>query len=205
MATTDPRVDAYIEQAADFARPILKRVRKAFHKGCPEVHEAIKWGKPHFDHQGMLGGMAAFQAHVTVGFWRGKEIEDPAGLFEGVGETDMCAAKVTSVRDLPTQAVLADYVRRAAALNQEGRPKKKAAPKHKPVAVPRMPADFVAALKRKAAAKSFYDGLAPSHRRDYLEWILDAKRDATREKRIATAVAWLAEGKRRNWKYERPR
>ena len=206
MAEPDPRVDAYIESAPAFARPLLERIRKAFHKGCPKVVETIKWGNPAFEHEGLLGSMGAFKKHVTYGFWRGKDLEDPEGLFKAVGGSSMCASKPATLKELPTQAVLAGYVKRAAALNEAlaaGTQSKGVTAKPKQRPAHRAPADLVAALKTNARAKATYDAFAPSHKREYVEWITEAKREATRQKRLATTIEWLAEGKRRNWKYER--
>lgn len=206
MGQVDPRVDAYIEKAPAFAQPMLARIRKAFHDGCPAVVETTKWSAPAFEHHGLLGTMAAFKNHVSYGFWRGKDIEDPEGLFATVGASTMCAAKPTALQDLPTQRVLAGYVRRAAALNETldgsgAQTKGRAQTLKKPA--PRAPADLTRALKANAAAKATYGALAPSHKREYVEWILEAKREVTRAKRVGTAVEWLAQGKRRNWMYER--
>ena len=205
MPQTDARVDAYIKRAPAFAQPMLVRIRKAFHKGCPQVVETIKWGWPAFEHHGLLGGMAAFKQHVSYGFWRGEDLDDPDGLFPEAGGASVFGAKPASLKELPTQAVLAAYVRRAAALNEEiaagTRPKtRRQTPKRR--LPPKVPADLAEALAADASAKAFFRGLAPSHQREYVEWIVEAKREATRAKRVATTIAWLAEGKRRNWRYE---
>ncbi len=196
---TDPRVDAYIAKAAPFARPILEKLRKAFHKGCPAAAETMKWSTPYFEKDGLVGGMAAFKAHVSFTLWKGHDLEDPQGLFAQVGKTNMAAVKVASVNDLPTQAVLCDYIKRAAALNVVGAECKPAA-KRKPA--PKTPADLAAALKQNAKARKTFEALPPSGKREYVDWITEAKRDATRTKRLETSVLWLSEGKRRNWKYE---
>lgn len=204
MSQSSKQVDQYIKNAPEYAQPILVKIRKAFHKGCPELEETIKWGIPYFVCDGMLGGMAAFKKHVGFGFWRSNELDDPAGLFEtGTGaKQSMCTAKVHNLKELPTQKVLVDYVRRAVKLNRadSSKPKKKS-PKKK--ITTRTPADLAALLKKNKPAKVTFDALAPSHKRDYIQWITEAKRDATRQQRLKTTIEWLAEGKRRNWKYER--
>ncbi|MEM9410128.1 MAG: YdeI/OmpD-associated family protein [Planctomycetota bacterium] len=201
MPKLDPRVDQYIENSPEYAQPILSKIRKAFHKGCPEVEEAIKWGCPHFLHHGMLGGMASFKKHVSFGFWRSKELEDPEELFEtGTGKkASMCNAHVHNLKELPTQKVLVDYVRRATILNQTSPSPKKASTKKISTEIP---TDLADALKKNTKAKKTFESFAPSHKRDYIEWINEAKRKATREKRLATTIEWLSEGRRRNWKYE---
>lgn len=198
--TLDPRVDAYIAAAAPFARPILAAVRAAFHAGCPDVRETMKWGVPAFERVGMLGGMSAFQAHVGFGFWRAKELDDPAGLFGAERKASPMHVKVRDVAELPPRKVLVAYVKAAAALDAAPRPARAAA-KGKPA--PRAPRWFIDAVAAEPAALATWRGFPPSCKREYLEWVTEAKREATRARRLAETVAWLAEGKRRNWRYER--
>lgn len=198
MGKTPPDVDAYIAAAAPFARPILQKVRAAFHRGCPELEERIKWGVPSFEHHGLLGGMAAFRHHVAWGFSRRKELEDPEGILAGEGMFG--GGKISEEKQLPSQRVLVAYVKAAARLNEAG-PRRRAAPASK--APLRVPAPFQAALQASKKARATFEALAPSHRREYIEWIAGAKRDATRERRIATAIEWLAQGKTQSWRYER--
>jgi len=209
MPTKDPRVDAYIAKAAPFARPILERLRRAFHRGCPQAVETLKWSMPHFEHQGILGSMSAFKKHVSLGFWKGTEIGDPAGILQNVGDRLLCAVKFAEVSDLPPQTVLVDYVKRAARLNEANRAaaggtKAKAPPRAKRPA-PSTPPDLKAALAKNARARAVFEGFPPGHQREYIEWITEAKKDETRARRLAQAVEWIAESKSRNWRYERPR
>ncbi len=195
----DPRVDAYIARAADFARPILEHVRAQVHEACPDVEETIKWGMPTFMHAGgILCGMAAFKQHASFGFWKHALVVGDGSPTEGMGSF----GKLTSPADLPAKRQLLAYVRKAARLNQQGvrTPGTRKMATTRPL--PEIPADFAAALRANTTAKTAFEDFAPSHRREYLEWILDAKRDETRAHRIHQAVAWLSEGKRRNWKYE---
>lgn len=194
-------VDAYIASARDFARPILIKLRGLFHKACPQIEETIKWGFPHFEHQGLLGSMAAFKQHVSLGFWKGSVMSDPQGLFKGVGSTSMSALKVSTIEDLPPDKLLLAYIKEAVRLNEQEvkvpRPAKKQA-KHPP----KVPADLAAALKRNKPAGKTFAAFSPSKRKEYIEWITGAKQQATRDRRLAAAIEWLAEGKSRNWKYE---
>lgn len=200
MKNTSPDVDRYIENAAPFAQPILKKIRKAFHAAHPDVTEVMKWSVPHFEYKGVLGSMAAFKAHVGWGFWKSKLMSDPEGLFNPESRS-MGGARAESVKDLPSDAVLVDYVREAIRLNEEGvkldRPKPAARPEAE------VPDDLVKALKKAPAAKKTWDAFSPSHRREYIEWITEAKQEATRAKRLATTIEWLGEGESRNWKYGR--
>lgn len=195
MGKKDPRVDAYIARSAHFAKPILRHIREVVHKGCPEVEETIKWGMPHFDYKGMLCGMSAFKEHCALGFWKHKLVapakEGAMGHF----------GRITSLKDLPPDRVLVGYVREAARLNEAGVkvPRKVREPK-KALATP---SDLAAALKKNAKAQASFAGFSPSHKREYIEWITDAKTEETRKKRLGIAVEWMAEGKPRNWKYMR--
>lgn len=194
--STDPRIDAYIARQADFARPILEHARAAMHAAGLEIEEGIKWGMPAFSYKGKpLAGMAAFKAHATLGFWDREEVRGGEAKSGAMGDF----GRITSVADLPEQAGLADLVRRAAALIDAG-----AKPvRNKTVKAPiEMPDDLATALAANAAAQATFDGFPPSCRREYLEWITEAKRPETRTKRLVQAIEWMAEGKRRNWKYE---
>jgi uncharacterized protein YdeI (YjbR/CyaY-like superfamily) len=195
----DPRVDAYIDSAAPFAQPVLKHLRSMVHEACPDVEETMKWSHPAFTHKGLLAGMAAFKEHCTFGYWKGELVAGmPARVSGGMGHF----GRISALADLPAKSTLIKWTRAAAALNEKGvKAEKKARPPRKALPVP---AAFAAALRRNQTAKAVFDGFSPTARRDYLEWITDAKTDETRDKRIATSIDWIAEGKRRNWKYERP-
>ncbi len=191
-------VDAYIAEAAPFARPILKKVRAAFHRGCPDLEERLKWGVPSFEYRGLMGGMASFKSHVAWGFWRQKEMDDPHGIFKGEGM--MGGGKITDVAELPAENVIVEYVKAACRLNETG-PMKRGRAKPKPEA--KVPRDLAVALKGNAKARATFEAFPPSHRREYVEWVVEAKREETRAKRLATAIEWMAKGKSRNWKYEK--
>jgi len=196
---TDPRVDAYIAKSAEFTRPILRHLRALVHEACPEAEETIKWGMPSFVHHGIICGMAGFKQHCAFGFWR-------RGLTDEIARTGVKAeqamgslGRITSLRDLPSDRAMLGYIRKAAKLNEAGAPARPK-PKAKP-ALP-MPADLAAALKKNARAAKAFAGFSPSARREYIEWITEAKRPETRLTRLTTTIKWVAAGKRRNWKYE---
>ena len=195
----DPRVDAYIAKSADFAQPILRHLRKLVHEACPTATETIKWTFPTFEHHGILCGMAAFKAHCTFGFWH-QGVTKVLGRDSKKGEEAMGSlGRITSVGDLPNEKTMLHYIRQAAKLKETGVP---ARPVRKPRPVLAVPADLAVALKKNKAAAATFEKFSPSHRRDYIEWIMEAKREETRGKRLATTLEWLAEGKSRNWKYE---
>jgi len=197
MPSQDPRVDAYIAGAADFARPILAEMRARVHAACPQVEETIRWGMPSFTHAGaILCGMAAFKRHVSFGYWK------HALVMEGAERDGMGSyGRMCKLEDLPSTARMRADLKKAIRLNETG--VKPARPKPAPKGAPAVPDELATALKEHEAAKAAFDGFAPSHRREYVEWIVEAKRAETRAKRIAQAIEWLGEGKHRNWKYER--
>jgi uncharacterized protein YdeI (YjbR/CyaY-like superfamily) len=196
---TDPRVDDYIAKSAPFARPILRRIRAAVHAGCPDVEETMKWSFPHFMHHGILCSMASFKSHCAFGFWKETLMTGTEGPNGTIAPQ---FGKVTSVRDLPTRAAFLRLVREAARLNEDGvKPPPRPAPDR--ARSVRAPADLLAALKNNARARAAYDEMSPSHKREYIEWITEAKRDETRKRRVAAAVEWMAEGRIRDWRYVR--
>ena len=196
---TDPRVDAYIAKSAEFAQPILRHLRDLVHMACPAAQETIKWGMPSFEYHGILCGFAGFKAHCTFGFWR-RGMTDVIAKEGGKAEQAMGdLGRITSLGDLPSDRSMLGYIRQAAKLNEAGGP---ARPKPKPKKPLAMPADLAGALKKNAKAAKVFGDFSPSARREYIEWITEAKRDETRQTRLTTALGWIAAGKRRNWKYE---
>jgi uncharacterized protein YdeI (YjbR/CyaY-like superfamily) len=198
VPTIDPRIDAYIANAPDFARPILEHARAIVHEACPQAEETLKWGMPTFVFAGgILCGMAAFKQHATFGFWKHALV-----MGEGAERTGMGSfGKMASVRDLPPRKELLALVRKAMTLNEQGVKTPQARKHLAPRALPSVPADLAVALGDNAAARAAFEGFPPSQKREYVDWIEDAKREETRKKRLAQAVEWLAEGKPRNWKY----
>lgn len=190
----DPRIDGYIAKAQPFARPILEKVRERVHAAMPDAEEAMKWGHPTFCRRGQIVlGTAAFKAHAVVHFWRAPELG-----FETKNEAMGQLGKLTSVGNLP--ADLDAMISKAAELAATSRPPPR--PKREPKPMPEVHPELEAALGKAPKAKAIFEAFPPSCRREYLEWVSEAKRDETRAKRIATTIEWLSEGKRRNWKYE---
>ena len=197
--TTDPRVDAYIERAAPFAQPILAHLRAVVHAGCPGAAETIKWSMPFFMHgDRILANMAAFKQHCALGFWNGREALGHDASDQAMGQF----GRVTALADLPAKRELVQIVKRAVALIDAGATTTRAAPRPPAKAALALPADLAAALTRHAAARKTFEAFSPAKRREYIEWLTEAKREATRAKRLAQTLEWLAEGKSRNWKYE---
>jgi uncharacterized protein YdeI (YjbR/CyaY-like superfamily) len=200
-AGRDPRVDAYIAAAAPFARAPLEHVRAAMHAALPDVTEAIKWSHPFYLLDGKpFASMAAFKAHCSLGFWTGGRpiAEEAAGPRDkAMGQF----GRIESVADLPSAAALRKVIVAARAAWLAAKEEKPAAPKPKREA-PAVPDDLAAALRQRAGARKLFDAFPPSHQREYVDWIVEAKREATRATRVAQAVEWIAEGRSRNWKYQ---
>lgn len=192
----DERVDAYFAKAQPFARPILEKVRSRVHAVIPDVEEAMKWSMPAY----ILGGKlvlitAAFKAHAALNFWRGQELggeknADAMGQF----------GRISSLDELPSDAELDRLIREAAELSKSAPAPRQT--KHEPRSAPEIHPEFEAALAKAPKSRATLEAFPPSAQRDYFEWISEAKQDSTRQKRIATALEWLAEGKRRHWKYQ---
>lgn len=203
MAKKDKRIDAYIKNAAPFAQPILKRLRELIHKACPDVEETIKWSMASFDYKGPFVSFAAFKQHCSFGFWKAGLMEDKHGYLQPIanqgGEAMGNFGRITSLKDLPPDKVVIDYIKQAKRLNDEGikNPVRKSARRQQLEAPDYM---LTAIQKNKRALKTFED-FGPSNQRDYVEWITEAKTEATRLKRLTQAIEWMAEGKPRNWKY----
>ena len=200
----NPAVDAYIAKSADFARPILTRLRALMHKAHPQMVETLKWGVPHFEHQGIVAGMAAFKQHAAFGFWSQRLLKDRLGkdaekLFPKNAERGMGGRKFRSLSDLPPDALLIRAIKAAVALNEEGLRPKRALRKKAPV---KPPPYLVAALKKNPKARATFERFTSAQQREYVEWLTEAKQDATRERRLATTIEWLALGRQRNWKYQ---
>ena len=197
MGKRDARVDAYIARSAEFARPILSHLREIVHSACPDVEETLKWNAPHFMYRGMLAGMSTFKAHCAFGFWKGSLVTGGDGGLESRAMGQF--GRITSLDDLPATRLIAGYVKQAMKLNEEGirAPRSRKTPKPDP----EMPAELAAALRKNAKARATFEAFSPSHRREYVEWIAEAKGEETRQRRLASAIEWMAEGKARNWKY----
>jgi uncharacterized protein YdeI (YjbR/CyaY-like superfamily) len=196
-------VDGYIAKSADFAKPILKHLRKVIRSACPDVEEQLKWNCPHFMHQGMLCSIAAFKTHCTFGFWKSSLL---AQKYAELGEARHDAmgqfGRITKLADLPNEKTLKRIIKDAMALNEEGiKPPKRATSKAR--APLNVPGEFTAALQQNKKAQAAFDDFSPSCQREYIEWIAEAKRAETRERRMAQAIAWMAAGKSRNWKYQK--
>jgi len=203
MVEKDKRIDLYISNAREFAQPILEHLRSVIHNASPDIEETIKWGMPHFQYASkIVCSMAAFKEHCAFGFRQATLMKDPHGLLNtGDGKSGMGhLGRIQKLKDLPSDRILIQYIREAIALIDQGAKvlKKAASPKEL-----RIPADFLMRMKKKKAASAAFDQLSYSHKKEYVEWITEARREETRIKRMNTAIEWLQEGRSLNWKYEK--
>ena len=204
MAKKEKLIDAYISKSADFAKPILLHIRQLVHKTCPDVEEKMKWSFPHFDYRGeMMCSMAAFKQHAVFGFWKAALMKDPVLIENARSEVAMGhLGKLTSLKDLPSNKKMTAWIKEAMLLTDKGIkfPAKAKPSEKKELTVPDY---FVKALNKNKKAKTVFENFAYSHKKEYLAWITEAKTEETRNKRMATALEWMAEGKSRLWKYEK--
>lgn len=201
MGKKDKRIDAYILRSADFAVPILSHLRELVHIACPEVEETMKWSFPHFDYKGeMMCSMAGFKQHCVFGFWKASLMKDKKLIENAKGETAMGHfGRITSLKDLPSDAAIIRYIKEAKKLNDDGiKIEKKKPAAANPLVIPD---SFLKELKRNKAALKTFETFSPSNRKEYVMWVTEAKTEDTRSRRIKIAIEWLAEGKPRNWKY----
>jgi uncharacterized protein YdeI (YjbR/CyaY-like superfamily) len=200
MGTKDPRIDTYIANSTDFAKPILDHIRKLVHATCPDVEETLKWRSPHFMYKGILCGMASFKNHCAFGFWKGAMILGKHGrkTEEAMGQF----GRITNVSDLPKDEVLVHYIKEAIKLNDTGAklPAKSKSKERKELNIPDY---FTAALRKNKGAWTTFESFSHSNKKEYVEWMTEAKSEETRKKRLEIAIEWISQGKVRNWKYIR--
>lgn len=200
MGKRDPRIVAYIAKSAEFAKPILRHIREVVHAACPDVEETMKWSFPHFDYQGeMMCSMAGFKEHCALGFWKGSLVVGKAGNRNDEAMGHM--GRITRVSDLPPRKTLTGYIKKAMQLNDAGvKVQRMKGPAKKPLPTP---PDLARELGGNPAAQEAFEGFSPSARRDYVEWLLEAKTAETRARRLETAIEWISQGKTRHWKYQK--
>ena len=200
MGKKDKRVDAYIAKSAPFAHPILNHLRDLVHKGCPDVEETIKWSFASFDYKGPLCSMAAFKEHCAFGFWKASLMKEADKMKNNQLNAMGHAGKIKSMKDLPSDKILIAWIKESVKLNDDGvklPPRKKT--EKKDIIIPDY---FTNALNKNKKASQAFESFSPSHKREYVQWIMEAKTEETRNRRMNTAIDWIGEGKGRNWKYE---
>lgn len=200
MGFKNSKVDAYIAKAAPFAQPVLKHLRRLIHKACPPVAENIKWGMPSFEYKGMLCGFASFKQHCSFGFWKAALMKDKILMENARSETAMGhLGKITSLKDLPPDKKIIAWIREAMKLNEEGKKIVKAKPVTEKELV--IPVAILTAIRKNKKAGIVFEKFSPSARKEYIDWITEAKAAETKNRRLTQAIEWIAEGKPRNWKY----
>ncbi|MEO6404902.1 MAG: YdeI/OmpD-associated family protein [Ferruginibacter sp.] len=196
-------IDDYISKSAVFAQLVLQHFRDLVHNACPDVEEKMKWSFPHFDYKNeMMCSMAAFKQHCAISFWKGSLMKDKKLMENAKAEQSMGhVGRITSLKDLPSDKVLTGYIKEAMKLNDEGIKVLKPVSKEKKTI--EVPDYFLKALSKNKKASQVFEAFAYSHKKEYMQWITEAKTQETRNKRMATAVEWISEGKGRNWRYQK--
>ncbi|WP_428330394.1 YdeI/OmpD-associated family protein [Mucilaginibacter sp.] len=204
MEQYDSRVDAYIEKSAEFAKPVLQYIRQVVHEASPLISETIKWGFPFFEYKGTICQMAAFKEHCAFGFWKASLLNDPEKVLKIGDQTAGSFSKITRIEDLPSKNILTDFILQAIAMNSEKSVKAPVKKVKEPLekASLAIPDYFIDFLVDHPKAMEVFEKFSYSHKKEYVVWITEAKTDATRLKRMETAVEWMTEGKSRHWKYQ---
>lgn len=200
MSKKDPRVDAYIAKAQPFAQPVLKHLRKLVHEACPDVQETIKWSFASFDYKGPFCSMASFKEHCVFGFWKAALMKDSKNLKENQQTAMGHLGRITSIKDLPPDKKIIAYIKEAMKLNDTGAKLPARKKVTESTALP-VPSYLKTALGKNKKAKEQWDNFTPGKKKEYITWLTEAKTEATRQKRLETAIGWISEGKIRNWKY----
>ncbi|MCA6066935.1 YdeI/OmpD-associated family protein [Chryseobacterium sp. RG1] len=200
MENYNAKVDEYIEKSQDFAQPILKHIREIVHEICPDTEETIKWKFPTFMYKGkILCSMVSFKQYCSLGFWLHDEMKTLKNIETDVEKTNMFSlGKITKIGDLPSKPLLKEMILEAMELTDKGVTLKKASPSKTETEVPDY---FQNALQQNKKASEIFIKGSPSFRKEYINWLTEAKTEATRNKRMEQAIEWISEGKARNWKY----
>ncbi|HVM87356.1 MAG TPA: DUF1801 domain-containing protein [Puia sp.] len=199
MGKKDARIDAYIAKSADFAKPILTHLRELVHKTCPDAEETMKWSFPHFDYKGIMCSMAAFKRHCAFGFWKTALMKDAQKMLDNRNQAMGSLGRISSLKDLPSDKVITGYIKEAMKLNKDE--VKVAKPKSVEKKLLATPKYFIDAIRKNKKSLTTFENFSYTNKKDYIEWVTEAKTAETRNKRLAQAVEWMAEGKVRNWKY----
>ncbi len=203
MELYDSRIDVYINKSAPFAQPILEYIREVVHQASPLVNETMKWSMPFFDYKGTVCMMAAFKQHCGFGFWKASRLSDPHHLLNPGEESSAGSfGRISSIADLPPKEALINFVLQAIELNEKGIKTVKTKPPVNKAALV-VPDYFIESLSENEAAKAMFSSFSYSQKKDYVEWLTEAKSEVTRQKRLETALEWISEGKTRQWKYQR--
>jgi len=202
MEKYSSKIDAYIEKSQDFAKPVLHYIRETVHEFCPDAEETMKWSFPHFIYKGKnLCAMASFKQHCTFGFWLEKEMKTMQEITQNIEKNSMFSlGKIEQVADLPSKPQLKKAIKEAMELTDMGVTMKKAPPSKIEMEIPDY---FQRALEAHPKAKEIFEKASPSFRKEYIAWVTEAKTEATRDKRLEQSLEWIAEGKGRNWKYQK--
>jgi len=187
------QINSYIAEQPEWQRRLLVRLRQLIHAHDTEVEETWRWNAPGFDHGGIMIGLHGFKTCVSVWFHKGALLKDTHGLFvltEKDEERGIRKYKVNEGEPINEKA-FADLVKQAVKLNGAGTKLGDAKPASKALVVP---PELENCLKKDEEAWEHWENFNHSHKKEYVEWIDDAKKDETRKRRIAQALEMIREG-----------
>lgn len=195
------QINLYIAEQPEWQRKLLVRLRQLIHSTDAEVEETWKWNSPHFDHQGIMVGLQAFKEHVAVWFHKGSLIKDPKKLFEALpkGEEKGMRSYKLFEGDKLNEAAFIDLVKQAVALNAKGTKLTDAKPARKALVIPE---DLEHVLHKDPTAWANWEAFNYSCKKEYIEWVTDAKQEETRKRRIAQALEKIREGESKEEKHQ---
>lgn len=191
------KISQYIESADVKKKEILQRLRDFLNRDDFGLTEDWKWHAPNFNSNGMVCWLAFFKSHVGLNFFKGSLIEDLHGLYDNASmDKGNRIIKYKTINEI-NENLLEYYIYEAIKHNKEGA---KITSKKVEIEVPK---DLAKALEKDIMAKDFFTNLAPGYKRDYIDWIISAKQEKTRLKRLETTLEWLGQGKKKNWRYKK--
>jgi hypothetical protein len=195
------QINQYMAELPEWQRRMLVRLRQLIHEAAPEVEEAWRWDKPHFDNAGIMVGLCAFKEHVAVWFHKGALLKDTKKLFEATARTEEKGMRAYKLHegDKINEAAFLDLVKQAVAVNDKGTKLREAKPTKKALVVPE---DLEQVLRKDPTAWANWEAFPVGHRRAYVEWVTDARQEETRKRRIAQSLEKIREGEQQEERHQ---
>lgn len=199
MTSTHPNASseilAYIESMPEFSKSICIKLRSIILSADKNITEDWKWG-PNYFLDGMLCGFSGFKHHVKLTFYNGSAMKNSKGLFNHCVDNEFNRSiKYTDAGEVDAKAIR-EYIKDSIQVNRNGF---KRIVTDKEIKVP---VDLLDALSQNKKATSFFDALSYGYKKDFVEWVISAKRPETRQDRIAKTVLMCGENRKMNDKYK---
>ncbi|MCB0792148.1 MAG: DUF1801 domain-containing protein [Flavobacteriales bacterium] len=196
------RINSHIAEQDEWKRRLMVRLRQLIHQVDPGIEETWRWNGPHFDRNGIMLGMSAHKTCVSIWFHKGALLKDPRRLFEPLEKDEAKGMRVYKLKesDAIDEKAFTELVKQAVKLNEDGVKLSEAKPARKTLVVP---PELESVLKKDQHAMTNWEGFSYSKKKDYIEWVTDAKREETRKRRIAQAFQLIRDGLALNERYEK--